>query len=218
MVNVCFMSRRRIARLTTAIQFVERNTKGVDYRISLLFDDDPEAYEHFKTSGHNCYLYSPQQECVKMTNKSYIVTKELGLDYFVFLNDDMEVQENWLMYALEDYKSAFPDDRGCVSFNMIPGGDTLCVAGLTSVGFVDNVLGGTFFNEVFVHNEGDSEFTYRVFKAKRFKWSEKSRVFHNHYMNGTAPIDETYTNSSKYYSSDLKKRIELIGDGVYRGN
>ncbi|MCK4260837.1 MAG: hypothetical protein KAX49_17805 [Halanaerobiales bacterium] len=215
-INVCFLSRNRIKKLIEGIEAVKRNSIGVDYKISLLFDDDEKSYNHFKSLGYSCYIFTPRQECVKMTNNCYKITKELGFNYFVFLNDDMVPQKDWLKFALEDYISTFKDGEGVISFNFMPGGEILCCAGLTTVKFIDNTLQGVFFNELFIHNEGDSEFSYRAIKHKKLKWCEKSKVKHNHYTKNPKLMDSTYSDSGKHFFSDLKKREDLIGDGIVR--
>jgi hypothetical protein len=212
-INVCFMSRKRVKRLLTAVDLVKENTTGVNYKISLLFDDDQESFEQCKSLGYNCYLYSPQKECVKMTNNCFKLTKELGLDYFVFLNDDMEVHKDWLKNAFKDFVSTFPDKKGLVSFNILPkGGDTLCVAGLTTVTFIESCLNGVFFDEVFIHNEGDGDFTYRVMFLNKFKWSPSSQICHNHYLNNASLLDETYSASHRFFGADLFQRKKIFQD------
>lgn len=215
-INVCFLSKNRIEKLTRGIKNTEKYSANMNYKISLLFDDDEESYNHFTSLGYNCYLFTPQQECVKMTNNCYKVTKELGLNFFTFLNDDMEPQEDWLKNAYEDFVKTFKDGKGVISFNCMPGGETLCCAGLTTVDFIAKSLEGVFFNEVFIHNEGDSEFSYRAIKLRKFKYCDDSKVFHNHVFKNPELMDSTYANSNKHHATDLAKRIELIGDGVAR--
>jgi hypothetical protein len=214
-INVCIMTRNRLKRLIESIRLIKENTEGVEYRLSILFDDDRESYDYCyslrKIIGYECYLYSPQQECVMMTNNCFRLTKALKLNHFVFLNDDMEVQKGWLKNAMRDFKEAFPDDKGVVSFNMLPrGGDAICVAGLTSVSYVEECLNDNFFDMTFVHNEADGEFSYRSMFLNKFKWSKSAQVLHNHYLVDGALMDKTYTDSQQFYGYDLERRIKMF--------
>jgi hypothetical protein len=215
LVNICFMSRHRLERLLTAIKFVRDNTQGINYIISLLFDDDRESYDACKLLGYDCYLYSPQQECVMMTNNCFRLTKELGINYFVFLNDDMEVQKDWLKNALNDFKKTFPDEKGVVSFNSYitngtRGGDTFCIVGLTTISFIEEDLNGVFFDPTFVHNEGDGEFTYRAMFLDKFKWCQEAMIHHRHPLIDASLFDETYKASQIYFASDLINRNKMF--------
>jgi len=207
------MSRKRLDRLLIAVKKVEENTSG-DYRISLLFDDDKESYEHCKALGYNCYLYQPQQECVRMSNNCFKLTKEMGLNYFVFLNDDMEVHKDWLSEALKEFKVTFPDGMGYVSFNILHGsrlgGFGISVAGLTTVSFVDSYLKGIFMDETFIHNEGDGELSYRIMLLDKFKWCPQSIIHHNHYIGNPSLMDETYRASHVHFNPDLVKRKSMF--------
>lgn len=221
MINICVMSRNRFTRLMDNVERIIKNTEGVEHRISLLFDDDAFGYGMASTSSrdrYNCFLYKPQQECVKMTNNCYKVTKALGCDLFCFLNDDMEVQPGWLKAAKKTYDKAFPDGMGLVGFNcyaeLPPGGDSICCAGLTSVRFIEEEseagLNGVFFDELYVHNEADGDLTYRAMLLNKWAWSRGAKVQHRHVIYNPELNDTTYSESHRFFRSDLDKRVAMF--------
>jgi len=214
-VGICVVTYKRPQQLLKALSWIQERTRYPNYKLYVIIDHEEDsatigALVRSRFTDYTVEMFTSRVECVKATNRCNSIGDE---PYFVYLSDDMEVEEGWLQEAMKCMQT-IPNGNGLVVFkDGIQNGRNAC-AGLISRNYIRAHLGGIFYNEVYVHFSADTELFKKSRTRNRLRYCPTSVVWHNHWGGSgghKSGKDVIYTGSRYLLAADramLRKRIQ----------
>lgn len=209
-VGICVVTFRRPKLLVKMLAQIKERTLYESYKVYVIIDheEDRATLKVLERAGvtekmaiEKIEMFPSSAECVKATNRCYSIGEE---PYFVWLSDDMEVEEGWLQEAMKCMQT-FPLGEGLVVFqDGIQDGRNAC-AGLISRAYIKKELGGIFYNEIYKHFNADTELFMKSKMRDKIKYCPTSVVWHNHWSgkgNHKVKTDDVYTQSFAQLGGD----------------
>jgi len=220
-VGICVSTFRRPGNLIKMLLQVKERTLYQNYKVYIVIDheEDKRTLKKIEESKiaeilpiEKIEMFPARVECVKVTNRDYSIGDE---PYFVWLNDDMEVEEGWLQEAMKCMQT-FPDKEGLVVFqDGIQDGRNACI-GLISRNYIKTKLNGIFFNEIYKHYYADTELFRKSVWIHGVKYCPTAIVWHLHpTAKGIHKVktDDIYTESMLLWGRDKEIFILRKKDG-----
>jgi len=184
-VGICIATFRRQELLIKMLLQIKERTLYQNYKVYIVIDyeEDRRTLKKIEESRiieilpiEKIEMFPSSAEAVKVVNRGYSIGDE---PYFVWFNDDMEVEEGWLQEAMKCMQT-FPDKEGLVVFqDGIQNGRNAC-AGLTSRNYIKMKLNGIFHNEIYKHYYADTELFRKSKMINKLKYCPAAIVWHNH--------------------------------------
>jgi hypothetical protein len=145
--------------------------------------------------------------CPKMLKR---LVAKARWDYVVFLGDDTEPQENYLINAYQ-YLQKFENQIGLVGFNdgVWDGNKDMSTHWLSHKGLLSQ-LGGEFFHTGYIHCRCDRELADRARALNRYAWAPEAKLIHWHPLTMNRPdlMDEDYNRVYREWA--VQHDIELF--------
>ena len=171
----------------------------------IFITDEKEVKDMFKDRV-DVFVWDPGKDNVSYSKRINWAFKTDHLAEFFFTgSNDIHFMKDWDTEAMTAFQN---QNIGVVAVN-----DGLNINGtnfLIRKKYIEE-HGGTFDGdgEVFFngyrHNFCDTELLFKVGSERAHKKVDSSQVFHNHYLNKKAKIDEVYKIGQKFYEEDEKK-------------
>lgn len=204
-VGICVATFKRPELLIKMLSWIKERTLYQNYKIYIIIDyeEDRRTLKKIEESKiaeilpiEKIEMFPSRVECIKVVNRSYSIGDE---PYFVWLNDDMEVEEGWLREAMKCMQT-FPDREGMVVFQdgIQNGRNAPC--GLISRNYIKTKLNGIFHNEIYKHYFSDTELFKKSIMIHGVKYCPAAVVWHNHF---TAKGDHKVAKDDVYIQSLL---------------
>jgi glycosyltransferase involved in cell wall biosynthesis len=145
--------------------------------------------------------------------------KEATGDLIVFIADDTEVEEGWLIHALVCFKERFRD-KGLVILNDGYWEGRMAHHFLCSKNIAEE-LDGEIWHSGYHHYGADNELYYRLKKKNLLEYCAQAKIIHHHNATQTmgtkaAPDDKFYQRARSFQKQDqelLDKRAEELDFG-----
>ena len=134
--------------------------------------------------------------CPKMVKK---LTKKAKYDLVMFLGDDTEPQEGFLVEALKEMEK-LPDFWGVIGLNTEPGNPI--AHWLAHKKMLNLIPGRSFFSTEYLHCWCDNELRDIAEEFDRWGFAEKAKIKHHHPINSSAGWDKDY---ERVYSEKAKR-------------
>jgi len=211
-IGICVSTFRREELLIKMLLQIKERTFYQNYKVYIVIDheEDRRTLKKIEESRiieilpiEKIEMFPSSVEAVKVVNRGYSIGDE---PYFVWFNDDMEVEEGWLREAMKCMQT-FPDKEGLVVFqDGIQNGRNAC-AGLISRNYIKMKLNGIFHNEIYEHYYADTELFGKSRMINKVKYCPAAIVWHNHpggKGNHKVKADDVYIQSRFLVERDRK--------------
>ena len=184
-VGICVLTFRRPELLINMLLQIKERTLYQNYKVYIVIDHEEDRITLKKIEESRIVetlpiekieMFSSSAEAVKVVNRGYSIGDE---PYFVWLNDDMEVEEGWLREAMKCMQS-FPDKEGLVIFRDGIQNGRNATAGLISRNYIKTKLNNIFQNEIYKHYYADTELFMKSRMINKVKYCPAAIVWHNH--------------------------------------
>lgn len=181
-----------------ALRCVRQLRETAEVEIVCAVDADPESATLLAPLVDRLLVCSFYRGCSAAWNDCLA---EATGDPVVFAADDLHWEAGWFEAALAKL-SEFEDGWGLVGFNDGHWGAELSTHYLMSRRFIVEVLGGVVAWPAYKHSFNDLETCDRAKAAGRYAWAEDARVYHEHWLFGDRPQDETDTRRLPQHPED----------------
>ena len=116
--------------------------------------------------------------CPRMLKR---LVEQAKYDHVVFLGDDTEPEENYLVNAYNRLQKEFPDGIGLVGFNdgIWNGNEKMSTHWIASKRLLP-LIGGEFFHTGYIHCRCDIELADRTRAIGKYAWEETAKIKHAH--------------------------------------
>lgn len=149
------------------------------------------------------------------------VIKESKYNFFVFVGQDIIAGENWLGYAMEDYRSLFPDLDGLLKLNDGRRHDAAASAPhcLVHRNFMRRYTGDNLFYPEYSHYYSDQELRDVAKAAGRFGYSPSALLYHEQAKAGRAKSNSSLRKGMGTATADgeLYARRKTLGFPMHFG-
>lgn len=171
--------------------------EGYEYVLSCDFDD-PSIKEYLKINYPRCI--DNNESVVMATNKA---ARNCRGDILVYMSDDFDCPEHWDALLIDEFK-AFGDRPALLKVD-----DCLQPfhVGVTTIPIMNRALYnllGYFWNPLYKSMHVDVDLYETCKRIGAIRNAPHLKFPHNHYSNGKAPRDETYTRSEGNWNQGLE--------------
>jgi glycosyltransferase involved in cell wall biosynthesis len=190
MISILLATTGRPDMAERCVRSIKDTTVGHDVEVVAAVDKDGDTAIRLHELG--CVVdWDPEYRgCSKAWNDALALSKG---DPVVLAADDLVFEEGWLGAALSTLEE-FEGGWGLVGFN---DGHTnnadFSTHYLASRRLICEVFGGVIAWEHYRHSFNDVEATERARAAGRYAWAEDAHVYHQHWLFGDRPKDQTDT-------------------------
>jgi len=184
-IGICVATFRRSELLIKMLLQIKERTLYKNYKVYIIIDHEEDSVTLKKIEESKIVellpiekieMFPSSVECIKVVNRSYSIGDD---PYFVWLNDDMEVEEGWLQEAMKCMQT-FPNKEGLVTFQDGIQNGRDAPSGLISRNYIKTKLRGIFHNEIYKHYYADTELFRKSRMMNMVKYCPASIVWHNH--------------------------------------
>jgi glycosyltransferase involved in cell wall biosynthesis len=200
MISLLHPSRGRADKaLATHRRWIDRTVNRVEHILSVDMND-PEPHKYIKNFGwHNNLIVKDNRSVVDATNHA---AKRASGDILIYMSDDFDCPEGWDALIENEFE-------GVTKPMLLKVDDCLqdFKVGVVTIPMMNrqlfDLLGYFWFPEYYsMHVDVDLYETCK--KIGAIKYAPHLKFPHNHYSNGKAPRDETYTRSEANWNQGLE--------------
>lgn len=188
---------RAIKSLQTTTRWLERSSKDIEGELLVSVDsDEPQmsVYESYPK-----LIINPNKNVVQATNAA---AKEAKGDILIYLSDDFDCPEGWDALVEKEFE-------GVTKPMLLKVDDCLqdFKVGVCTIPMMNRHLYellGYFWYPDYYSMHVDVDLYETCKKIGAIKYAPHLKFPHNHYSNGKAPRDETYTRSEANWNQGLE--------------